>query len=235
MDAISFLCVSLGSSTVQLHDSVGSRRTCSCSEAGHNGDYVWVYYRRAPLWKGPTAKDIHDEMFPVYDGKCLSRTPVHNWVQKFSQGRSKVADDARPVWKDFCVYQGWLRIFREITVFSGSNIIFFTFYILLWPIYWLLRIFNIMVTLSVLSRTLSVPPVRGVNKNMTAQTRFYLSHATEMYVCPPGINSSTKNNYLSTAERCWHFQNFTFGGTVAYRINIVAYRPVSKQRPRNKQ
>jgi hypothetical protein len=28
------LCVSLGSSTVQLHDSLGSRRECTCSEAG---------------------------------------------------------------------------------------------------------------------------------------------------------------------------------------------------------
>jgi hypothetical protein len=25
----------------------------------------------------------------------LSREAVHNWVEKFSQGRSKVADDAR--------------------------------------------------------------------------------------------------------------------------------------------
>jgi transposase len=35
-------------------------------------------------------------MFPVYGGKCLSHKAVHNWVEKFSQGRSKVADDARP-------------------------------------------------------------------------------------------------------------------------------------------
>jgi transposase len=27
---------------------------------------------------------------------CLSRKAVHSWVEKFSQGRSKVADDARP-------------------------------------------------------------------------------------------------------------------------------------------
>jgi hypothetical protein len=32
MDVISFLCVSLGSSTVQLHDSLDSRRACACSE-----------------------------------------------------------------------------------------------------------------------------------------------------------------------------------------------------------
>jgi hypothetical protein len=36
-------------------------------------------------------------MFPVYGGKRLSSKAVHNWIEKFSQGRSKVADDARPV------------------------------------------------------------------------------------------------------------------------------------------
>jgi hypothetical protein len=32
-------------------------------------------------------------MFPVYGGKCLPRKVVHNWVEKFPQGRSKVTDD----------------------------------------------------------------------------------------------------------------------------------------------
>jgi hypothetical protein len=36
------------------------------------------------------------KMFLVYGAKCLSRKAIHNWVEKFSQGRSKVADDARP-------------------------------------------------------------------------------------------------------------------------------------------
>jgi hypothetical protein len=43
MDVIGFLCVSLGSSTVQLHDSLGSRRACTYSEAdfsSQNGDRV---------------------------------------------------------------------------------------------------------------------------------------------------------------------------------------------------
>jgi hypothetical protein len=49
------------------------------------------------LWaKGLVAKDIHNEMFPVYGEKCLSHKVVHNWVKKFSQGRSKVTDEARP-------------------------------------------------------------------------------------------------------------------------------------------
>jgi hypothetical protein len=50
------------------------------------------------LWaKGLNANDIHKEMFPVYGGKCLSHKAFYNWVEKFSQGRSKDADDARPV------------------------------------------------------------------------------------------------------------------------------------------
>jgi hypothetical protein len=49
------------------------------------------------LWvKGLNAKNIHKEMFPVYGGKCLSRKAVHNWVEKFSRGRSKVVGDAQP-------------------------------------------------------------------------------------------------------------------------------------------
>jgi hypothetical protein len=47
------------------------------------------------LWvKGLNAKDILKEMFLVYGGKCFSRKAVHNWVEKFSQGHSKVADGA---------------------------------------------------------------------------------------------------------------------------------------------
>jgi hypothetical protein len=34
MDVIGFLCVSLGSSTIQLHDSSDSRLACAYSEAG---------------------------------------------------------------------------------------------------------------------------------------------------------------------------------------------------------
>jgi hypothetical protein len=49
------------------------------------------------LWaKGLNVNDIHKEMFPIDGGKCLSHKAVHSWVEKFSQGRSKVADDTRP-------------------------------------------------------------------------------------------------------------------------------------------
>jgi hypothetical protein len=49
------------------------------------------------LWdKGLNVMDIHKEIFPVYSGKCLSCKAVHSWVETFSQGRSKAADNARP-------------------------------------------------------------------------------------------------------------------------------------------
>jgi hypothetical protein len=86
VDVVGFLCISLGSSIAQLHGSLGSRRTCACSEAAfssQNGDRAWgVYLQRAAfcsvvvffLWaKGLNTKDIHKEMFPVYGRKCLSR------------------------------------------------------------------------------------------------------------------------------------------------------------------
>jgi hypothetical protein len=36
------------------------------------------------------------ETFPVYGRKCLSHKAVHMWIKKFSQGRSKFADNALP-------------------------------------------------------------------------------------------------------------------------------------------
>jgi hypothetical protein len=36
------------------------------------------------------------KVFPVYGRKCLSRKAVCIWVEKFSEGRSKVADDVEP-------------------------------------------------------------------------------------------------------------------------------------------
>jgi hypothetical protein len=89
MDVIGFLFVSLGSSTVQLHDSLDSRRACACSEAGFSGNRAsGVYHRRAAfcfffVGKRFNAKNIYKEMFPVYGGKCLSRKVVHNWVAYF--------------------------------------------------------------------------------------------------------------------------------------------------------
>jgi hypothetical protein len=42
------------------------------------------------------AKDFYKGIFRAYGGKSLSRKAIHNWVEKFSQGRPNVADDAWP-------------------------------------------------------------------------------------------------------------------------------------------
>jgi hypothetical protein len=125
MEAIGFLCVSLGSSTVQFHDSLGSRRACTCSEASFsspNGNRTWeVYYQRVAFCCvffadiRTQCKGYHKEMFPLYGGKCLSCKAVHNWVKKFSQGRSKVVDD---VWPDHPV-----EIATEATVQQVEELI----------------------------------------------------------------------------------------------------------------
>jgi hypothetical protein len=86
-------------------------------------------------------------MFHVHSGKCVLRKAVRSWVEKFSQGRSKGANDETEVrtWlkrqsKDFCVagfdalvkrwdecIECWWRICRELNVyfFPGSNIMFY--------------------------------------------------------------------------------------------------------------
>jgi hypothetical protein len=48
------------------------------------------------LWaKGVESKNIHKEMLPIYGEKCPSRQAVSNWVQKFSEGRTRIEDEHR--------------------------------------------------------------------------------------------------------------------------------------------
>jgi hypothetical protein len=86
INVIGFLCVSLDSSAVQLHDILGGRLACACSEAGfssQNGDRASsseeyrsvVHYLETT---GPNTKNIHKATSPVRSGKCLSRKAVHN-------------------------------------------------------------------------------------------------------------------------------------------------------------
>jgi hypothetical protein len=49
------------------------------------------------LWtKRLNAKDTDKAVFHAYSRKCLSCKAIHNWVNKFSQGHSKVTDDTWP-------------------------------------------------------------------------------------------------------------------------------------------
>jgi hypothetical protein len=140
MDVIGFLCVSLGSSTVQLHDSLGSRRACACSEArfsSQNGDLLEESSTEEQrpfmrfLWANwHNAKDIHKCFLFTMGSVCH--------VNRFRAGSRNVAETTVK-WLLFCgfrhtskaigqVYQCWWRI--------CSNIACFTFYIHLWRVYW---------------------------------------------------------------------------------------------------
>jgi hypothetical protein len=113
MDVIGFLCVSLGSSTVQLHDSIGTftiifhNNKVSVADAHTYVQRLVLVVKMATLleeyttemehpvvcslWtKKLNAKDIHKEMFPVYGGKCLSRKAVHSWVANVSRMTKKL-------------------------------------------------------------------------------------------------------------------------------------------------
>jgi hypothetical protein len=110
MDVIGVLRVSLGTCTVQLHNSLGSRCACACSQAGFSSQNGYraceVYYWRAGFCcaffvdKRTRCKE-YTETFPVYGGKCLSRNSLQD-VRK-----SQVMPDLerkwlRQQWKDFC-------------------------------------------------------------------------------------------------------------------------------------
>jgi hypothetical protein len=131
--------VSLGSSTAQLHECLGSRRACAYSEDGfssQNGDCAWgLYYRRAAIccafWWALNAKDILKEMILVYGGKCLSRK-IFRWWRRCRNGDAEVAETT--VKRFLCcefrrtgkamgqVYQCWWRICREINVFFQVSV-----------------------------------------------------------------------------------------------------------------
>jgi hypothetical protein len=107
-ERIGFLSALLGSSTVQLHDSLGIRGACACLEAdfsSQNGDRAWgvnTEERRSGVCflreRGLSAKDIHKEMLPVYGRKCLSRKAIHNWVANVSLMTKRLKRRFRSSW-----------------------------------------------------------------------------------------------------------------------------------------
>jgi hypothetical protein len=144
MDVICLLCVSLGSSTVELHDSLSIRRACACSEAGfrsQNSDRAWgVYYRRTAFCCAGFCGQ-KDSMQRIFIKKCFpfilgsvcgvkrftSGWQMFRWWRRGWNGDAEVAETT--VKRLLCcgfrrtgkamgqVYQCWWRICREINVF----------------------------------------------------------------------------------------------------------------------
>jgi hypothetical protein len=146
MDVIGFLCVPLGSSTVQLHNSLGSRCACSCSEVGfsrQNGDRAWgVYYWRAAFCCTFFCGQ-NDSMQRMFIKKCflfmvgsVCRVKLFttewqtfqwwrrgwNWDAEVTETTNKrlLCCGFRRTGKAMGqVYQCWWRICREIIGFPG--------------------------------------------------------------------------------------------------------------------
>jgi hypothetical protein len=89
-----------------------------------------VYHRRAAfrcafLWaKGLNTEDVHNEMFPVYGGKCLSFKVVHNCVtnvslmkkslkRKLGQSKDFAGFDALIKRWDKCISVGGVYTYAE--------------------------------------------------------------------------------------------------------------------------
>jgi hypothetical protein len=140
MDVIGFLYVSLGSSTVQLHDILGSRYTCPCSEVGfssQNGDRASECTTKeqrsvVPLFMGKrlTAKLFIKKCFKFTVGSVCrvkrSTTGWQNfrWWRRDWNGGAEMAEAT--VKRLLCcgfrrtgkaagqVYQCWWKICREM-------------------------------------------------------------------------------------------------------------------------
>jgi hypothetical protein len=98
IDVIGFLCVSLGNSTVQLHDSLGTRRACACSEAVFSSQNVdrGIYYRRAALCCVFSCGQ-KDSIQRIFIEKCFLFTVGSLCrVKRFTTG-----------WKTFRWWRGW--------------------------------------------------------------------------------------------------------------------------------
>jgi hypothetical protein len=105
MDVIGFACVSLGSSTVQLHDSLGSKCACTGCGAGlkvkmANVLMQYTTVRAAFSCAFLVGKRAPCKGYSQRNVSCLrwsmSRKAFYNWAEKCSQRPSKVADDAWP-------------------------------------------------------------------------------------------------------------------------------------------
>jgi hypothetical protein len=79
------MTVQVADAHVHVHRLVSVVKMATVLEDCTNEEHCSVVrFLRA---KRLNAKVVHKEMLLVYCGKCLSRKAVHNWVEKFSQGR----------------------------------------------------------------------------------------------------------------------------------------------------
>jgi hypothetical protein len=154
MDVIRFLCVSLGSSIAQLHNSLCSRCACACSEDGCSsqiGDRAWGVYESTTEEQRSVERFCGRKcsMQRMLIKKCFLFTVGSVCrVKRLSLGGKSFADDEEvetevsetTVKRLLCcgfwrtgkamaqVYQCWWRICRQINV--SSRFEYHMFYVL---------------------------------------------------------------------------------------------------------
>jgi hypothetical protein len=166
MDVIGSLCISLGTSTVQLHDSLRSRRSCACSEAGfssQNGDRASEVYCRRAVFCCTIFCGQNDWtqcfLFMVGSVCGVKRFTTESRNSLKDVRRSHMITDQVALVRKSLRQQSKISVLRVSThwssdginlsmlvedtsrnkcfFFPNSNVTCFTFYIHLWPIYWL--------------------------------------------------------------------------------------------------
>jgi hypothetical protein len=142
MDVIGFLCVSLGSSTVQLHDSLRSRHACACSEAGFSSQYGDRSVVRFCEQKDSMQRIFIKKCFLFTMGsvclvkrfttglrnvinillitKRLKRRCGSGWEQQSKDSHAAGFDALLNRW-DMCV-KCWRRLCREISIYFQVRI-----------------------------------------------------------------------------------------------------------------
>jgi hypothetical protein len=107
------IVVPLDSSTDQLHDSLGSRRTCECSAAGfssQNGDCAWGVYQWKAAFCCAFFGGEKDSMQRIFIKKCclfMMGSVCH--VKRFTTGSRNSLKDARKSQMMPDQVQKWLR------------------------------------------------------------------------------------------------------------------------------
>jgi hypothetical protein len=98
MDVIGFLIVSLGSSTVQFRDSLGSRSTCDYSEAGFSSqkgyrDCRYTTNEQSSVVRSCGQKDLMQRIFIKKCFLCTVRSVC--CVKRFSPVSRNILKDVR--------------------------------------------------------------------------------------------------------------------------------------------
>ena len=108
--------------------TIGMLMTIKTEQLLQNGGAPEYMYHDRTAWrcavfvgKDMVAKAIRKEMLPMYGEHCLSRQAVHNWVQKFSEGRTSIEDEHRVGWPVEIATPATLQRVEDLSEQTGES------------------------------------------------------------------------------------------------------------------